>query len=257
MKKKFMIVDFEGLDCSFKETNAKILTERIGDEAKYYSFPSYDSESSYFVRQYLGGAYKDVGLNNEMVIRFFILDMFDQWNTQVIPDIKNGIKYVILDRFWTSNLYYFSNLSCDGTALNRLDYDYTVRLAQKYHLPTPDIIFKMKTDLELMLRNVRYKAAKNDIHESNTDFLIKVFKQFDVCYFYNLGAGVFPIEVYKVDMDSDDSIGRSDMLEISKMDSENNLTKRTVKVVTSFKSKTEIANEVFDKFTLVDKQFNG
>lgn len=257
MKKKFMIVDFEGLDCSFKETNAKTLTERIGDEAKYYSFPAYDSESSYFVRQYLEGKYKNVGLTNEMIIRFFLLDMFDQWNNQVIPDIKNGIKYVILDRFWTSNLYYFSNLNCDSTALNRLDYDYIIRLAQKYHLPTPDIIFKMKTDLELMLRNVRYKAAKNDIHESNTNFLTKVFMQFDACYFNNLDAGVFPIEVYKVEMDGNISNGHTDILEISKMDSENNLTKRTVKVVTSFKSKAEIANEVFDKFTVFNKQFNG
>lgn len=257
MKKKFMIVDFEGLDCSFKETNAKILAKYIGHEAKYYSFPSYNSESSYFVRQYLSGNYRNVGLDNEMIIRFFMLDIFDHWNTQIIPDIKNGIKYVILDRFWTSNLYYFSNLTCEGTALDRLDYEYTVRLAKKYHLPNPDIIFKMKTDLELMLRNVRHKAAENDIHESNTDFLTKVFKQFDACYFYNLGAGVFPIEVYKVDIDNDNSTGYSNTLEISKMDSENSLTKRTVKVVTSFKHKAVIADEVIDKFTVFNKQFNG
>ena len=43
-EKKPIIVDFEGLDCSFKETNSKKLAEHL--HGKRYEFPDYSSESS-------------------------------------------------------------------------------------------------------------------------------------------------------------------------------------------------------------------
>ena len=51
---------FEGLDCSFKETNSKAYLDYLrskGRKAELFSFPRYDKESSYFVREYLGGKY--------------------------------------------------------------------------------------------------------------------------------------------------------------------------------------------------------
>ena len=49
MEKKPIIIDFEGLDCSFKETNSRKLAEYL--HGKRYEFPDYSSESSYFIKQ--------------------------------------------------------------------------------------------------------------------------------------------------------------------------------------------------------------
>ena len=54
------IIEFEGLDSSFKETNAKCLYDYLKDKGykvNIVSFPRYDCDSSYFVKRLLSGIY--------------------------------------------------------------------------------------------------------------------------------------------------------------------------------------------------------
>ena len=93
MKHSPILIDFEGLDCSFKETNSKKLAEHLN--AKRYEFPNYSSESSYFVRQFLSGKYKDIEGADHIMLAY-LMEMFDVWNTKVLPDIKNGLEIGVI-----------------------------------------------------------------------------------------------------------------------------------------------------------------
>ena len=264
MNKDFIIVDFEGLDCSFKETNSNALTDFINSGskdviAKRYAFPNYSAPSSYFVRQYLKGVYEDADVPHDTIIKMYMFDQFDQWNTKILPDIKNGIRVVVLDRFWLSNLYYFGVIDEGENRLNEIISDRIVRTAYwQFKLPKPDVVFKMNTDIRLMLNNVHAKNAKNDIHEANDQFLTDTFNRFDVCNFDKAAGQVININVFSQSIEYmendkiriaeaiDSTTGIPDQIRITQPSEREQYT---IKVITKFKSKAEIKKEVIDKFT--------
>lgn len=171
MEKKPIIVDFEGLDCSFKETNSKKLAEHL--HGKRYEFPDYSSESSYFVRQYLSGKYSNI--NNKIPIMMaYLIEMFDVWHTKVVPDIKNGLEVVVFDRFWYSNYYY----QCD-TIKDKINLQI---MANELNLPKCDIIFKMMTNFDLTFKKIKEKNS-NDILESDEKKMRETHYKFSVCDF--------------------------------------------------------------------------
>ena len=173
--RKPMLIDFEGLDCSFKETNSKKLAEHLG--GKRYEFPDYSSESSYFVRQFLSGKYKGIDANPIMLA--YLMEMFDVWNTKVIPDIKNGLKFVIFDRFWYSNIYYQCKTDKDLLSLQ------IIKNALK--LPDCHLLFKMITDFNLTIKKIREKNSK-DILESDENKMREVHARFNSCTFPNVNC---------------------------------------------------------------------
>lgn len=61
MENKGKIIVIEGLDGSGKNTQAKLLTEKLSEEfnIKRLSYPDYDSNSSALVKMYLGGELGD------------------------------------------------------------------------------------------------------------------------------------------------------------------------------------------------------
>ena len=82
---------FEGLDGCGKETQYKLLRERLikegYDVAKAISFPQYDEGCSYFVRQYLNGNYgvDASSVPPEVASIFYALDRFNFYhNKQVL-----------------------------------------------------------------------------------------------------------------------------------------------------------------------------
>ena len=131
---KGMIIAFEGLDYSFKETNSKAFYERLkatlenecpldsSDYLVYQTFPRYTNDSSLFVRGWLNGSYNREALKEcpTLVNSFYALDIMDFWysigsrgtNTSNINSIRD--KCFIFDRYSFSNTIYsyIDNIVC-------------------------------------------------------------------------------------------------------------------------------------------------
>ena len=168
------IIVFEGLDCSFKETNSIALTNYTGKEAKRYTFPDYDNDRSYYIKQFLGKNYPE-DISKKIIRSMYLMEMYDKWNTEIKEDIKNGIRYIIFDRFWYSGLYY--NCSNDN------DYnDLTMEALHTYRLPVADLLFKMITDPDLMIQKLKEKSS-GDIYESNIQKMLEIYNRFNVFNF--------------------------------------------------------------------------
>ena len=187
------LIVFEGLDCSFKETNAKLFKQYLEEKYKgekeviLHSFPTYESDSSYFVKEYLAGRYgsQDNLLSTSISI-FFMIDMFDFFNkigNKVLSD--GGI--VILDRYWYSNIYYrLGELKKEEedddrpiSYIGKELYNWIDNISKYLDLPKADIVFKMNTEKNAMIDTVIKKKSKDDIHEADIEFLKCVFDVFE------------------------------------------------------------------------------
>ena len=179
-----IIIDFEGLDCSFKETNSKRLAEYLN--GKRYEFPKYDSESSYFIRQYLAGKYNGI-ISTDTVMTIYLMEMFDIWHTQIMPDIRNGLEIIVLDRFWYSNYYYQCTTIEDKIKLQKL--------VSQMNLPNCNVLFKMLTNFDLTIKKIRSKKNK-DILESDEERMRITYDRFNNCAFSKANNVV---EIYTYD----------------------------------------------------------
>lgn len=183
---------FEGLDCSFKETNSKAYLDYLrskGRKAELFSFPRYDKESSYFVREYLGGKYGNQDTIPYAAISLcYMMDMFDCAKKHIIPLMEQGVD-IVLDRYWYSNIYYrigllYKNGKTDRNIFEELKIEKTIMtLADNLGLPKADYIIKLQANIDVMLEFVRKKNLPNDQHESDEKFLIAVSKAFENCGF--------------------------------------------------------------------------
>ena len=110
------IIEFEGLDCSFKENNSKKLKEnlaKMGYDVYLFSFPNYESDSSDEVRKFLSGSHPLSNSTWDKEDMYQICDIFakDRAITyeRDIKDIyENGDDktIIIFDRWIYSNLYH-------------------------------------------------------------------------------------------------------------------------------------------------------
>lgn len=186
--KKGKIIVFEGLDYSFKETNSKKLyqyiKENITEKVKLISFPNYNSESSYFVKEYLKGNYGELNEVNEYTTSlFYLLDRYDTIRKEKIEELLDQGYYIILDRYTGSNLIFqstkidqryedpiVSNIFKMGYLKWIKDLEYN-----KCKLPQPDIIIYMNMPVKVSYELMKERKLKNnedkDIHEENKKYL--------------------------------------------------------------------------------------
>ena len=101
-----LFITIEGSDGSGKETQFKLLAERLkaaGYDVSVYDFPQYHQESSYFVREYLNGAYGSAeALGPYTPSLFFALDRFSV-SHKIKRDLTDG-KIVLSNRYVGSNM---------------------------------------------------------------------------------------------------------------------------------------------------------
>lgn len=183
---KGKIICFEGIDCSFKETNTKALCDALWQQnikTQIVEAPNYENESSVYVRRFLAGKYgnpKD--LDPTVISSFYMLDQFDHWSR-----CKGYYELgwtTIFDRSWLSNLYYQLVRYNDYTDIFK-NSDEKIKhwkeieeMANRLKLPVPNYIIKMKMGTENIIKLVKEKNSSNDIHESNYKFLADVNKNF-------------------------------------------------------------------------------
>lgn len=188
---KGTIINFEGLDYSFKETNSKRLYEYIKDNITekviLISFPNYESQSSYFVHEYLKKAYGDVNdVDEKQTSLFYAMDRYDTMKKLDINKLLDNGYIIILDRYTGSNIIFqstkISNKYINKDVSQTLIQDY-IRWAEELEyeilkLPKPDTVIYMNMPVKVSYPLMRERTLKNgeteDCHESNRQFMESV-----------------------------------------------------------------------------------
>lgn len=171
MNNRGIILAFEGLDGSGKETQTKLLEKRLNEnniKSIRIEFPNYNGEYSIFVKKYLNGEFGE-DLNPYVISTFFSLDRLGVYKTYIEKYIKEG-NVVICDRYVYSNLIYqggkISDLSEREKFFNWiLDFEYN-----KCSLLKEERTFFLDVPIDISLKIIKERET-HDIHEKNEKFL--------------------------------------------------------------------------------------
>lgn len=188
--RKAYVIDIEGTDRSGKETQSKLLAEKmqkLGLKVKLFSFPNYESKSSEFVKEYLCGGYGDVNEVNEYQASLcYAVDRLHMYFTE-IKDAMDSYDVIIFDRYVGSNLIH-QTCKITGEDANEesqkmlefinfwLDFEFN-----KLGFPKPDITILLDMPINAgkkIAKNRNNKITKKDtqdIHESNDEYMIKTY----------------------------------------------------------------------------------
>lgn len=186
---KYMVT-FEGTDCSFKETNAKQLVDYIQNELGYkvklFSFPNYDSKSSYLLTNYFKNTSRVKPLSAINISMLYALDFYDSWYNKIKEYYDNGY-IIVMDRWVYSNIYYQgirelqtlrSDLSVDNlkyylesAKLKDFISKYENIIYNEMELPDTNIMLKMIHDKKTTKELIQERNSDNDINEGEFTYL--------------------------------------------------------------------------------------
>lgn len=180
------LIVIDGVDASGKETQTRLLYEKLkasGRSVKMISFPAYDNPSSTLVRMYLNG---DFGKNPEDVnayaaSSFFAADRYATYKQTWGRDYREGT-VILADRYVSSNMIHQASKIKDEDEKNEFmewldDFEYN-----RYGLPRPDITLFLDMPVEWGEKLMKERANKidggsrKDIHESNSEYLLKSYE---------------------------------------------------------------------------------
>ncbi len=167
-----MFVVIDGVDASWKTTQLKLLTQHLDQIWKtydIYDFPQYDLPSSFFVKEYLTGNFKNV--TPKQASLFYALDRY-----YVKDKILNSIKtkdFVLSNRYTTSNIVHQATKQPDESSQNEI-INFIEEIEYKVlGLPKPDkvIFLDMHIDIAWKLNLERGGGSWRDIHEQDYEYL--------------------------------------------------------------------------------------
>ena len=191
MSLKGKIIVIEGTDGSGKQTQAKLLKERLEREGYTVystSFPNYPSDSSAAVRMYLNGQIKSKpkDVSAKAASTFYAVDRYITYKKEIEPIYKQGESVIVFDRWVESNIIhqgakFIADKQCEPersdalvtfiTWLHRLEYS-------DFEVPKPDvtIYLNVPVDYTIALRKNRANkitgGEKQDIHEADERHLV-------------------------------------------------------------------------------------
>jgi len=180
------IIVIEGTDSSGKETQTKLLYERVKkiyDKTIKISFPNYDSPACEPVKMYLAGAFGTdaTKVNPYPISTMYAIDRYasfkQDWEKKYIDDY-----IIITDRYVTSNMIHQASKIEDIKEKDEylrwlIDLEYN-----KNEIPEPDIVIFLKMPIDKvkeLMENRKNKidgSEKRDIHEVNEDYLKKSYE---------------------------------------------------------------------------------
>ena len=183
MEKGKLIVVEGACDGIGKTTQYEMLCNHFpndGQEIVNHHFPSYGTYQGAPVEKYLKGEF---GQPNELSPYFinslYATDRGITWYTNLKQLYEQG-KVILLDRYTTSSLIYQSALIEDIEQKKKfidyvIDFEY-----RKIGIKEPDNVIFLHAPFDLVteMRNARKQneGIVNDIHESNLDFMKKVYE---------------------------------------------------------------------------------
>lgn len=181
---KFFVI--EGTDASGKKTQFEKLAQRLASEGYdvvTFDFLQYDLDSSYFVREYLGGNYgsaEEVGPYTGSI--FYALDRYAA---------KTAIKKALDDgKIVLSNRFTGSNMAHQGTKFTHPEErrGYFIWLDnlefEMLGVPRPTFSIVLRVDAEVSKKLLDERARndpshKTDIHEADYDHLKRALDVYD------------------------------------------------------------------------------
>lgn len=205
MKKKAKILVIEGTDCSGKETQAKLLVERLKKEGKkvgLISYPIYPSSTGRIVgacllgkpamcEEYLKqdhGFFEEGGGNVDPLTALCYYAADRRYSLPLINEYLEECDYLILDRYTTSNMGHRGGMIHDKEErlkmykkIETLEYDIL-------ELPRPDrvVILYLPYDIGYALKKDR--TEKLDESESNETHLRNAEQAYlEMAELYNYG----------------------------------------------------------------------
>lgn len=171
------LIVIDGLDGSGKQTQARLLCERLRREnvpVRAVSFPDYAEPSSALVKMYLAGEFgqaDDVG--PYAASSFYAVDRYASYQRFWKADYLSG-HTIVADRYATSNLIHqmskLPQIQWPDFHAWMEDFEYG-----KLGLPRPNVVIylDMSPDVSRALLSGRYHGDESmrDIHEANFDYM--------------------------------------------------------------------------------------
>lgn len=178
MKKGKLIVIEGACDGIGKSTQFDMLKDRLEKEYKIvtHHFPSYGTKQASDVEKYLNGEYGDIdSLDPYFINKIYAYDRKVTWDEE-LKDKYNDNYIILLDRYTTSSIIYQSCLMNKEDKIKFIDDVYKYEF-EELKIAKPDKVIFLTAPYGLIkeFRSKRNNKLKEDIHESNNDFLKKVY----------------------------------------------------------------------------------
>lgn len=156
---KGLLIAFEGLDQSGKQTQAEMLRDRLtsdGRRVQLLSFPDYATHIGLEIKHALHGE-REYGAD---VMQLLYIANRYEWKTRIIEERERGT-ILVCDRYLASSIAYGEAQGVDGAWLTDI---------QRF-LPQPDITFLLDIAPEV---SARRKTRDRDKYERDLALLARV-----------------------------------------------------------------------------------
>lgn len=179
MRGKLIVI--EGTDCSGKETQSKMLIERLkkdGYPVEKFSFPMYDTPTGKMIGgPYLGKSYICDGwfeegadkVDPKVAALYYAADR--RYNMDKIVSLLNTGVHVILDRYTYSNMAYQGGKITDTNERLNMYAWLDVLEFKLLELPKPDIAVFLHMPYEAAAELRKHRSEAMDQHETNQEHL--------------------------------------------------------------------------------------
>ncbi len=154
-----LLIAFEGLDQSGKQTQAELLRDRLVERdrlVRLLSFPAYDTPIGQEISRALQGT-RDYG--PDVMQLLYVANRYE-WKPQIERELERGT-ILVCDRYLASSIAYGESQGLDAAWLMEI----------QRHLPQPDLTILLDIAPEV---SARRKTQDRDKYERDLDLLARV-----------------------------------------------------------------------------------